>query len=269
MKYDELMIYTDIDGTIATVVDNVSIISDNNINAVRNFILGGGHFGVASGRGHKSIDMLFKGLEINLPYIEANGASVWDKDRDDYLSLSYVKKEDKIRIYQFVKERPNLFLTAMTDKSNKIILNDERDKRIIDYIRPTMSYEEYLNVDLLKFAILSDKDSISSIIKELDKSQILNNLSASRSADIYLELFNKNSSKGEGIKTVIRSYPNLKTKKLVCIGDFYNDISMLEIADIAICPENAKDEVKKICQHISVRNDKDVLIESLNYLINL
>ena len=37
-------------------------------------------------------------------------------------------------------------------------------------------------------------------------------------------------------------------KTLVCIGDFYNDVSMLEIADIAACPDNAPDDIKAMCQ---------------------
>ena len=40
-------------------------------------------------------------------------------------------------------------------------------------------------------------------------------------------------------------YPDTE---LWCIGDFNNDLEMLSGADVAVCPENAVDEVKAICQ---------------------
>ena len=46
-------------------------------------------------------------------------------------------------------------------------------------------------------------------------------------------------------------FPYLKTiypgTELWCIGDFQNDLEMLEGADFAVCPENAVDEIKAIC----------------------
>ena len=47
-------------------------------------------------------------------------------------------------------------------------------------------------------------------------------------------------------------FPYLKTiypgTELWCIGDFHNDVEMLEGADVAVCPENAVDEIKAICK---------------------
>jgi hydroxymethylpyrimidine pyrophosphatase-like HAD family hydrolase len=40
-------------------------------------------------------------------------------------------------------------------------------------------------------------------------------------------------------------YPHTE---LWCIGDFHNDAEMLSGADVAVCPANAVDEIKRICQ---------------------
>lgn len=266
MKFSDLIIYTDVDGTAATHINYQGMVSDANLQAIEEFIKEGGMFGVASGRNHPSIDQIFQNININLPYVEANGASVWDKDKQDYLSIHYINREFKKQIYQYVKSNKELTLTAMRTESKKVIFQDERDELVIDYPRKMMSYEEFIETDLLKCAILSNESGIDQAMEEMKEVNFLENITSSRSADIYLEFFNSKASKGEGIKAVLQSREDLKKRKLVCIGDFYNDISMLEIADIAICPANAVVEVQEICDYISVSNDKDTLVDVMNYL---
>lgn len=266
MKLSDLIIYTDVDGTAATNVNYIGNISDANIRAVQTFIKEGGMFGVASGRKQASIDEVFKHTEINLPYVEANGASVWDKEKQEYLSIHYINREFKEKIYHFAKKSKRLTMTAMADVSKKLIFHDERDNLIIDYPRDMMSYEEFLETDLLKCALLADGDAINHAIEDLKNVDFMEGITGSRSADIYLEFFDSRASKGEGIKTVLRSREDLKGRKLVCIGDYYNDISMLEVADIAICPANAVKEVREICDYIAVSNDKDTIVDALIYL---
>ena len=266
MKFSDLIIYTDVDGTAATHINYVGVISEANLQAIEEFVKEGGMFGVASGRNHPSIDQIFHYKNINLPYIEANGASVWDQEKQDYLSIHYIDREFKKKIYEFVKNRKNLTMTAMKTESKKVVFDDERDEWIIDYPRKMMSYDEFIETDLLKCAILANKEGIDQAMEEIKEVDFMEGITSSRSADIYLEFFNSKASKGEGIKTVLESREDLKKRTLVCIGDFYNDISMLEIADIAICPANAVKEVQEICDYIAVSNDKDTLVDALIYL---
>lgn len=269
MEFKDLIIYTDVDGTAATHENRVGIVSKKNLEAIQGFVREGGRFGVASGRNHESIDGLFPGIGINLPYIEANGAAVWDKETKSYLSIHYIDQEFKKKIYQFIKDRPNLTMTAMGKVSKKVILGDERDEWIIDYPREMMTYEEFMDTHLLKCAILAEQENIELALKDLEQVDFLEGITSSRTADIYIEFFHCKASKGEGIRTVLSQREDLKRRKLVCIGDFYNDISMLEIADIAICPANAVEEVQKICDHIAVSNDKDTIADVLTYLRGL
>lgn len=269
MRFNELIIYTDVDGTAATHVNHIGQVSDANIKAIQDFVSEGGMFGIASGRNHQSIDSVFKYTEINLPYVEANGASVWDKDKQDYLSIHYINRAFKEKIYHFVKSHERLTMTAMATESKKVVFYDERDNRIVDYPRAMMSYEEFMETDLLKCAILADKEDIDQAIEDLKDVDYMEEITASRSADIYLEFFHRVASKGEGIKTALKDREDLKNRKLVCIGDYYNDISMLEIADIAICPANAAKEVQEICDYIAVSNDKDTIVDALIYLRGL
>lgn len=64
-------------------------------------------------------------------------------------------------------------------------------------------------------------------------------------------------SKAFGIKKVLETLPKCQ---LICIGDGYNDIDMLDIADIAIAMENSRfSELKEKADHIAPAISEDQL----------
>ena len=78
-------------------------------------------------------------------------------------------------------------------------------------------------------------------------------------------MFDLFAGKDLGIKKVIEEY-SLDNKTLVCIGDHYNDIDMLKMADIAICPKNAVDEVKNICEYVTDDCHNNAIKDAIEYL---
>ena len=70
MKFSDLIIYTDVDGTAATHINYQGMVSDANLQAIEEFIKEGGMFGVASGRNHPSIDQIFQNIQDTSHLIE-------------------------------------------------------------------------------------------------------------------------------------------------------------------------------------------------------
>ena len=51
------------------------------------------------------------------------------------------------------------------------------------------------------------------------------------------------------------------------MGDYNNDIEMLQAADVAICPSNAVEEVKKVCDLVlDVSCEEDAVAAALEYI---
>jgi hydroxymethylpyrimidine pyrophosphatase-like HAD family hydrolase len=81
----------------------------------------------------------------------------------------------------------------------------------------------------------------------------------------FIEMVSSTCTKEEGIRRVLQ-YQKTEGKTIIAIGDYLNDIEMLKMADIAACPENSIDDVKKTARIITcVNNDGAVgdLIERL------
>ena len=259
MDCSKYIIYTDVDGT---AIHSYKPLSYLNKKAIKEFIENGGMFGVASGRTRRSIDEIFP--MINMPYVEANGTLISDND-GTIIFKSLLYKDFKQSLYDYVKERKEPMLTALGNETTKVILNDERDERILDFRRKLISYEEYMNLDIVKASIIAPEEDINKAIEELKTLNFMNSVTGSRSSKMYYEMYNHDADKGLGIKKAIE-YRKLNDRTLVCIGDVENDLNMLKMADIALCPANAIDEVKEICIKVLPDARHNTIYHALKYL---
>lgn len=264
MRADEILIYSDFDGTIASGIGTQASVSTDNKEAIKSFIKAGGKFGMASGRNHQSIDTIIGEDIFNMPYVESNGAMVYDKQTDSYISELSLDRTFKEYAYDFAKKN-QLFFTALDKlKSYRLIFNDERDKVILDFKRELLSYDDYLGKDVYKVAFLGDKKAIDDTLIQMKDNICFKYVDYARSGDIYIEIYNLAAGKWNGVKRAIE-YTNIKDRKIVCIGDHYNDVEMIKNADIAICPNKAISQVKENADYIMKNNLKD----AFEYLYNL
>ena len=92
----------------------------------------------------------------------------------------------------------------------------------------------------------------------------LKNIEVTTSAPTLLELLPKGATKGQALKKLKALYPD---RLAVCVGDYCNDLDMLQAADIPACPENALDEIKDICK-IHLCHHRDGCIADLIYKLD-
>ena len=64
-----------------------------------------------------------------------------------------------------------------------------------------------------------------------------------RSAPFYYEMLPLDISKGSALKEMKKAC-GMDDYTVIAVGDYNNDIEMLEAADIGICPSNATEETK-------------------------
>jgi len=101
---------------------------------------------------------------------------------------------------------------------------------------------------------------VTEILRKIE----LKNISLTTSSATLLELMPKGASKGQGLKKLKALYPE---RKAICVGDYTNDLDMLQSADIPACPENALEEVKSICK-IHLCHHRDGCIADLIYKLD-
>ena len=88
-----------------------------------------------------------------------------------------------------------------------------------------------------------------------------NKLAVLFSSNYHLEIFNINSGKGNAVFKLCNIL-NIPIKNSLAAGDQENDISLIKAAGIGIAMINGVDEVKKIADIITKKdNDNDGLVE--------
>ncbi len=106
-------------------------------------------------------------------------------------------------------------------------------------------------------------------MKALNKQMIINGLEQELnwvfSSEVYLEYLPYNISKGSALQYIKeRIYPD---DKIYAVGDYYNDVEMLQVADVGIATQNAISSLKEIADRITVSNDENALADIIYNMI--
>ena len=267
MDFQNIIIYTDMDGTVLTDWDRGPVVPQRNLLAIKRFMEKGGTFSIASGRQHSDILPYFEGLIPNAPLVQGNGTSLYDCIQGKTLYMLPLSREYKEECVEFCKTRPWVW-AAVGNVSTVMQINfgDERDKITKALTNYRISVEEFLTGDYTKVVyVVEDPAQIDEIRAHTDCFATAQSMQQTLSAPIFLECYSIQAGKDNGVRKAME-LAGLEGKTLVCIGDFYNDESMLRAADIPACPSNAPDGIKQLCKIITCDNNEGALADLIEML---
>lgn len=240
-KFDNILICSDLDGTLRG--SDIKI-SQKNIEAIKYFMDNGGLFTLSTGRSYGYIDELKReGLFINTVLICLNGAMIYDVSNKKVLYENPINQND------------------LGDFKGFISKNCEYIKQVLYHSYSQIDdFDDIKDNKLYKIVFIANNEKGAKILrKNLDRSY-KEKFFITNSWNTGLEILDKKSTKGGCVK-IIKNYIPTKIKKLICIGDYENDIPMLREADISYAVENALPEVKAAADFVTVSNDSDALAE--------
>ena len=275
-KYDGILICTDLDGTFS---DKAGIISKENADAIRYFMANGGKFTLATGRSAPFFmgdDTVFtrSGLEFlpNVPVVTHNGASVYDYKKMEYIYTVPLPGDDI--------EREILEKACDDDRVSYVFLsgiegenvNVTRKDRYENFKESVMENYYRLKDSWFKivFCFYEEKDAINMRDELIELFEIYGKYSVNRTWSTGVEVLKDNATKGVAVRWLKNYLGGID--KVVCVGDFENDISMIIEADLGVAVANAADDLKACADMITVSNGEHALakvIESLDSYFNL
>lgn len=143
------------------------------------------------------------------------------------------------------------------------ILTEQPDDRYVQHeaflnkmqVRPVTHFLEAAPLPLPKCLIVGDPDRL--IKAESHLSLLLQGrISVYRSEPFFLELVPQGIDKARSLAVLLDEL-GLTPAQMVCMGDGYNDLSMIEFAGLGIAMENAQPPVKKAADYVTLSNDAD------------
>ena len=268
MDFSNYTIISDLDGTIFAR----GALIPQNAEPIKRFTAGGGHFTIATGRNHSSLINNAPDLVelINAPALLCNGTYFYDFKKNERLGERCLTPEQAKLILTFsekyfpnVPYRLSLFKGIRCQKVEGYVAND------VAFYGPDSTEVSPSSTwpldDWYKVVFREEPEVLVKVREAFEENFSGNGISVFKTSRLCLEMQNELSDKGKGLEWMRNQLPNRGGTVIAC-GDFENDIGMLKAADVAICPANASDEVKRISDHILCPHHEGLIIDVLKLI---
>lgn len=267
------LIVTDMDGT---VLGNNHRITKENMKALQLAQEQGVKVVFATGRFHDSAKDHVGFLGNTMPIISSNGSIIKNPITNEILYSNFIDKDISMKIIDIL-DRHNLKYQVYTDE---VILQtyetEEEMNKMKEFIKHNFSdtteiifkkdiKEDVINSNALKFNIM-EMERTHLIEKARCDLESIDNIEITSSWKNNLEVMSEGSHKGNAIE-YLSNLLNIDREHIIAFGDNYNDLSMLEFAGMGVAMGNAEEDVKKIANHITDRNDEDGVAKAIYDLV--
>ena len=239
-KFDGYLICSDFDGTIYWG----GKLSQENIDAIAYFQSEGGYFTFASGRNY---EMFTEGaasvITPNAPIISYNGALIISTDGTIHYQ-GLVTKEQMLHAFTAYDHCNSIKCFHVNTVGNSGVYTfDENDTP-----EARRAFIDSFSAPFVKMiAVMHDRntDETYAEVKRIFSSDF----NITRSWKFGIEFNDPADSKGRGARWLKEM---LGCHTLICVGDYDNDIDMVEAADIGYAVENATDALKAVADRVTV-----------------
>lgn len=265
MKYQVLVL--DLDGTLTNSKKEISAPTKQALLEIQE---AGKTVVLASGRPINGVAPLAKELKMDCfggYMLSFNGARITKCSTGEIIYNRTLSPEIIKPVYDYVKTFPGLDIISYTDtqilsgiKPNKYV---EIESRINSMeVVPVEDFPAVLNFPVNKLLITGEPEILETLIAPLQK-QYHGLLNISRSEPFFLEIMPRNIDKAQSLQKLLNSI-GLTADAMICCGDGYNDLSMIEYAGLGVAMENAQPIIKESADFITRSNDEDGILHVIN-----
>ena len=255
-RFDGFLICTDFDGTYSY---DSSHVSKENAEAVEYFKSEGGLFTVASGRNPNFLSCYKDILGANAPVMCLNGGILASPDTFKPLETFHLPLGIQIPLSDFILSHEGVDSLEIFYGDCECIWWNRKDG-----VSPLQIFSAapppYYNIVLIQSRAytvdyMHELRRLHSDILRFDSSW-----------PEGIEVQGTDGGKGNALKRIKRLCPRPVTK-IIAVGDYENDISMLTKADLGIAVGNALDSVKKAADIVTVKNTDHAIARIINHIL--
>ena len=232
--------------------------------AIERFTKLGGKFTVATGRTIQSFVQYLEMIELPCPVIMYNGAAIHDFTSGSTLCTHPLPEECRAITEAILAEMPDIGGEVLRADGTYVFRNNDYQKLHTKICNIVPEYAELADIQeggwlkVLFSMSPEDMDYFGAMVQR----ENWKNVSFVRSSDMFWEMLPNGVSKGSAL-TEYRSISGYEDFTFVSIGDFDNDIEMIEAADVGACPANAETSVKAVADIILEHSNENGAVAEL------
>lgn len=123
-------------------------------------------------------------------------------------------------------------------------------------------FAAYIDFPINKILITGDS-ALTAELEKVLKNKFHSYLNIYRSEPFFLEVMPQNIDKANSLQKLLNSL-GLVADQMICCGDGYNDLTMIEYAGLGVAMANAQPVVKESADFITKSNDEDGVLYVIN-----
>lgn len=282
------LIVSDIDGTLT---NHNSVISKENIEAIRFANSKGVKFAIASGRAYEDITPIFKEYpDIEFEVIAANGAQYYDKNgkvlESCFLDVGICKKICQIyhqyNLNYMIYTTKGVFTGCCVEHVREAFVKRKMafDGGNFDQIYQNF-YKRYLpfrtmqfvdvdefltgNIEILKIEGIDEGEELINIVRPHVAS--IEGIAYLSSFPNNMEVTNQRAQKGLLLLKVIEKL-KINKEEVMVIGDGANDITLFTNFVHSVAVENAVDCIKELAKYHVASNEDNGVAKAIYMLVD-
>ena len=265
-KISNIILLSDMDGTL---LNTQGVVSKENQEAVNYFIENGGLFGIATGRSQLNSVLFLDEIKVNAPCILYNGCGVYDFAAKQFLMLHELPKK-KLTTFlihclsEFSEVTIQIYCPGMCYFISPIT---QADPHIVEIHQPCefCGIEDIMELPWIKILFCGEPDDLKAMNEQMVYYGLEQEISWVFSSEIYLEYLPYGVNKGSALQQIREKIGS--DYKIYAVGDYNNDIEMLQTADVGIATQNAIQTLKEIADRITVCNDESAIADIIYNII--
>lgn len=268
-RFDGYVLVSDLDGTL---IGRDHSVSDENVAAIREFVTEGGRFLGATGRTELNVRPYTVDIPLLSPWILYNGAAIYDWESASFIYKAPLQRSLAEPFVRRVMARFRLVNVQVYAGGPFCQVNAGAQPDAIA-VRENQAFEdkpvEAITDDWLKVLFCSEVPQDLDAIEAMFGDDPLRTVAhCMRSGPRYFEITAQGVNKGSALAR-LRGLLHPSPKRVVAIGDYCNDIEMLQEADIPAAPESALGEVKRFAKIITACHSQSAIADLVRRLRSL
>lgn len=268
--FDGCLLACDIDGTLMSS----GYINPRNIEKIEYFMQEGGNFSIATGRSVGAINDVLKAIERFSPSIVLNGGMIYDYQKNNVLYEVCLPDSDKYIVKKIIDSDFDFGIeihcghNVYTLKQTK----ETDDHQTYEGLQTLVcNFEDICNIKWNKILYSLNGKEDYEVFENLVSNEKINSKFLRTCAEVYgsmrfyYEQIPLGVSKASALEK-LASLLNIKENCIFAMGDYFNDLEMLDKADISAVPSAAPQEVKSIADFVAGACEDGAVADFIDYL---
>jgi Cof subfamily protein (haloacid dehalogenase superfamily) len=244
------LVALDLDGTL---LNSNGHLSERHIQAVKKAQQAGVRVVIATGRYYMQTERIVKELDFDGILVSNDGAvTIMNKTKEIIHEHSYTVEEIAPLIHYCRQNKIHFSLTTAFNHYVEIMSKFQVDK----CKQYAINYTFHDDVMQLKETIMKFTVDDENRVNGWQNMNLPTNIKVRANAEFFKEYVHHNTSKTNALIQVLDFY-SIHPSEIIAIGDYYNDLDMIEYAGLGIAMGNAPDDVKVRANEVTQSNDDD------------